>query len=124
MCVPSCTDMVLQSRQFADLQIFQPLPFVQVCPLYLVPGLGIVRVQPFPNSLPRASSKANKLAALLVVQQGAAGYTSLREVVGESLPQGFSAGTVSAKPVLFFRLESDLSLLKGRASVSGRFSAR
>lgn len=41
--------------------------------LHLVPGLGTGRVQLFPNSLPWAFSKANKLVALLVVQQGAAG---------------------------------------------------
>lgn len=48
----------------------------------------------------------------------------LRELVGESLLQGFPDWTLSAKTVLFFRLESDLSLLKGRASFSEGFSAR
>lgn len=43
------------------------------CMLYVVPGLGIGRVQLFPGFWPRPSSKANRLVALLVVQQAAVG---------------------------------------------------
>lgn len=93
-----------------------------LCMLHLVPGLGS------PNSFPTLchgpSQRQTNLLHCWLYSRVQLGYTVLREVVGVSLPQGFPAGTLSAKTMLFFRLESDVSLLKGRASVLGRFSAR
>lgn len=127
MCVPSCTNMVLQSGQFAGLQVFQPLPFVQVCPLHVAFSARIGD-RKSPNSFPTLchgpSQRQTNLLHCWLYSRVQLGYTVLREVVGVSLPQGFPAGTLSAKTMLFFRLESDVSLLKGRASVLGRFSAR
>lgn len=126
MCVPSCTNVVPQSRQFAGLQMFQPLPFVQVCPLYVAFSARIghrkrLTLPQLCREPPRRQTNTLHCWSYSRVQLR---YTALREVVGESLPQGFPAGTLSSKTVPHFRLESDLSLLIGRASVSGRFSAR
>lgn len=127
MCVASCTNMVLQSGQFAGLQVFQPLPFVQVCPLHVAFSARIGdRKSPTLSQLSAMGLlKGKQTCCTAGCTAGCSwGYTVLREVVGVSLPQGFPAGTLSAKTMLFFRLESDVSLLKGRASVLGRFSAR
>lgn len=96
-----------------------------LCMLHLVPGLGTGRVQTLSQLSAMGLLKGKQTCCTAgCTARCSWGYTVLREVVGVSLPQGFPAGTLSAKTMLFFRLESDVSLLKGRASVLGRFSAR
>lgn len=121
-CIHVCAQ--LQSRQFAGLQISQPLPFLQVCPLYVPFSARIGRRKsPTLPQLSAASLLKSKQTCCTAGRSAGCSWGSPEKCQGGSLPQGFPTGTLSAKTVLFFRLESDLSSLKGRASVSGRFSA-